>query len=248
MFADIRKNAPVKKASRALILLAFHACTTKPVVPVTRIGELEDMIKKGDLSTKAKLSDFSNSPHLYAIGSITNLDGFIQIIDGKPYNASLVNGSLQIDSSFNDEATGMLYTNVDEWKEFDLPAGITTWKQLEQFIGEQLMKHKISVSAASPFLLRGIAAGVKWHVMDWDLNDKEVTYKKMLERGLHGDLQNEDITAVGFYSKESYRVLTNKELNMQIHFVNHNHTVAGYMDDITLDGRLKLYLPKKLEE
>ncbi len=126
----------MKKTFLLLILLAFGACTTKPVIQVSRIGELEDMIKKGDLATKAKLSDFSNSPHLYAIGSITNIKGHIQIIDGKPYNCYLENGSLRIDSSFNLGATCMRYTNLEEWKEFDLPAGITTWKQLEQFIGD----------------------------------------------------------------------------------------------------------------
>ena len=201
-----------------------------------------------DLSTKAKLSDFSNSSHLYAIGSPTNLDGYIQIIDGKPYNSSLVNGSLQIDSSFNVEATGMLYTNVDEWMAFDLPVSITAWKQLEQFIGELNRKYKIPRGDVLPFLLRGIAADVQWHVMDWDTSDKNVTYKKTIERGLHDHLKNEEITAVGFYSEESYRVLTHNEFNMQIHFVNSNHTVAAYMDNITLDGRLKLYLPEKLEE
>jgi acetolactate decarboxylase len=131
----------VKKTFLLLILLAFGACTTKPVVQVSRIGELEDMIKKGDLSTKANLADFSNSPPLYAIGSITNMKGHIQIIDGKPYNCYLENGSLKIDSSFNLGATFMLYANVEEWKEHDLPAGITTWKQLEQFIGDLYTLH-----------------------------------------------------------------------------------------------------------
>ena len=80
----------MKKTFLLLILLTFGACTTRPVVQVSRIGELEDMIKKGDLATKANLSDFSNSPHLYAIGSPTNMAGHIQIIDVKPYNCSLV--------------------------------------------------------------------------------------------------------------------------------------------------------------
>ena len=62
--------------------MAFGACTTRPVVHVSRIGELEDMIKKGDQAAKANLSDFSNFSHLYAIGSPTNMKGHIQIIDG----------------------------------------------------------------------------------------------------------------------------------------------------------------------
>ena len=155
---------------------------------------------------------------------------------------------MQIDSFFNLEATCLLYTNVDEWKEFDLPAGITTWKQLEQFIGDLDMKYKIPKGDVLPFLLEGVASDVQWHVMDWDTSDKNVTYKKTMENGLQGHSKNEAITAVGFYSEESYRVLTHNGLKMQIHFVNYDHTLAAYMDDITLDIRLKLYLPEKLEE
>ena len=125
---------------------------------------------------------------------------------------------------------------------------LITGKHLEQFIGDLDMKYNIPKGDILPFLLEGIAAGVQWHVMDWDTSDKEVTYKKTMENGLQGDSKNEAITAVGFYSEESYKVLTHNELKMQIHFVNYNHTLAAYMDDITLDGRLKLNLPEKLEE
>src|SRR5262249_51533393 len=147
-------------------------------------------------------------------------------------------------SSFDPDATLLLYANIDEWKEFDLPASISTWKQLEQFIGDKAMKYNISKSAASPFLLEGVVADAKWHVVDWDTTDKEVTYKKTVKSGLHGDLQNENITAIGFYSRESYEVLAHKETNIHVHFVNHNHSIAGHLDDLTLDGRAKLYLPK----
>jgi len=83
--------------------------------------------------------------------------------------------------------------------------------------------------------------------MDWDTSDKNVTYKKTMENGLQGHSKNEEITAVGFYSEESYMVLTHNELKMQIHFVNYDHTFAACMDEISLK-RLKLYLPEKLEE
>mgnify|MGYP003489043507 FL=1 len=76
-FAAKSKEATVKKTFHLLILWAVGACTTRPIVQVSCIGELEDIIKKGDLATKAELSDFSNSSHLYAIGSPTNMKGHI---------------------------------------------------------------------------------------------------------------------------------------------------------------------------
>jgi acetolactate decarboxylase len=226
----------------------FNSCFETPAVKVTRIGELEDLIKKGDMQTHAKLQDFANAQHLYALGSLTNLRGFTQVIDSRPYTAMLENGQLKIDSSFNPEETLLLYANVDDWKELDLSSDIKTWKQLEQFIGNEAIKYKVPKNYPSPFLLKGIVADAKWRVIDWDQSDKVVTYKKTVQSGLHGELQNEYITAIGFYSTESYEVLAHKETNMHIHFVNHDHSIAGHVDDLAFDGRMKLYLPKKYVE
>lgn len=224
------------------------ACSHKPPVEVNRIGELEDLIKKGDMKTHAHLKDYTTTPHLYAIGSVTDLKGFIQIIDGNSYIASVADGALKIDSSNNADATLFLYTYVNAWKEFDIPAEVKTWKQLEQFIGDQAVKFGIPKNSVSPFLLKGVVQDAQWRVVDWDPNDKVITYKKTVQSGLHGELKNEDITAIGFYSRESYEVLAHKETNMHIHFVNHNHSIGGHLDDVVLNGQAKLYLPKPAEK
>ena len=200
------------------------------------------------MSTHAKLRDYATQQHLYALGSVTNLKGFTQIIDSKPYTASVENGQLKIDSSFNSEQTLFLYAIVDGWKELDLPSDVTTWRQLEQFIGDEAIKYQVPKNYPSPFLLKGIVADAKWRVIDWDQNDKVVTFKKTVQSGMHGELQNEYITAIGFYSVEPYEVLAHKETKMHIHFINHDHSIAGHIDDLTFDGRMKLYLPKKYVE
>lgn len=199
------------------------------------------------MKTRASLRDFDTVRHLYAIGSVTDLKGFIQIIDSKPYTSSVSNGQVRVDSSWNADATLFLYCTVDEWKEIEIPADVKTWKQLEQFIGNQAVIYKIPKKEVSPFVLRGIAANVKWHVVDWDPADKVVTYRKTVQSGINGTLANEYIEAMCFYSRESYEVLAHKETNMHIHFVNQDHSIAGHADDLLLDGRMKLYLPKKYE-
>ncbi|MCY7411381.1 MAG: acetolactate decarboxylase [Chitinophagales bacterium] len=232
------------------ILITFFivSCGKKPAFEVVRIGQLEDLIKKGDMKTHAKLQDFDTVKHLYAIGSVTDLKGYIQIIDGKSYTSSVINGAMAIDSTYNIDATLLLYSEVNEWKEVTIPNDVTTMKQLQQFIGTQADKYKIPKSCASPFLLKGIAADAKWRVVDWDKNDKKITYKKTIQSGISGELNNEEITAIGFYSKETYEVLSHKDNTIHMHFVNHKHTIAGHIDDLTLDGRMKLYLPKKIGE
>lgn len=231
-----------------VFLFLFIACGQTPAVKVERIGELEDLIKKGDMVTHVRLHDYADEAHLYGLGSLTNLRGFTQIIDSRPYTAMVENGQLKIDSTFNPEETLFLYASVDDWKEFDLPPDVKTWKQLEQFIGNEAIKYKVPKDYPSPFLLKGIPADLQWRVIDWDPSDKVVTYKKTVQSGLHGEVKDEYITAIGFYSTESYEVLAHKESKMHIHFVNHDHSIAGHVDDLTFDGRMKLYLPKKYAE
>ncbi|MEO5673457.1 MAG: acetolactate decarboxylase [Chitinophagales bacterium] len=232
-----------------LVYVCFlFSCSQEPAVKVTRIGEMEDLIKKGDMQTHARLQDFSTTAHLYALGSLTDLRGFTQVIDSRPYTAVVENGQIKIDSSFDHEETLFLYAKVDTWKEFDIPADIQNWKQLEQFIGNLAVKYGIPKKYPSPFLLKGMVRLAKWRVIDWDSNDKTVTYKKTIQSGLDGEFNNEFITAIGFYSTESYQVLAHKETNMHIHFVNHNHSIAGHLDDLDLEGNMKLYLPAKTAE
>lgn len=231
-----------------LFVCFLYSCTQKPAVKVTRIGEMEDLIKKGDMQTHARLLDFSTTQHLYALGTLTDLGGFTQVIDSRPYTALVENGQVKIDSSFNQEESLFLYSIVETWKEFDIPADIQNWKQLEQFIGNLAVKYDIPKKYPSPFLLGGMVRLAKWRVIDWDSNDKEVTYKKTLQSGLHGELNNEFIIAIGFYSTESYQVLAHKETNMHIHFVNHDHSIAGHLDDLDLEGGMNLYLPAKTVE
>ncbi len=224
------------------------SCGNKPAFEVVRIGQLEDLIKKGDMKTNATLMDYDTIKHLYAIGSVTDLKGYIQIIDGKPYTSSVINNEIAIDSSFNINATLLLYCIVDDWKEVAIPAEVTNMKQLQQFIGMQADKYKIPKDCASPFLLKGITPTGTWRVVDWDKNDTKITYKKTIQAGIHNQFKDEEITAIGFYSKETYEVLSHKDNTIHMHFVNHNHTIAGHIDDLTLDGRMKLFLPKKIGE
>lgn len=227
------------------LLLMVASCDDRKVVSVTRIGELEHLIRDGDLATNVRIRDINSTPHLYAIGNVTNNDGFITVIDGKCYTSSADTAKkLVIDSSCNSEATLLLYSNVVKWKAYEIPPDVTTWKQLEQFIGNMASKYNVSKTQAFCFRLSGTAVEVSWHVLKWRTNMKEITYKKMHTLGATGYIFNEPIEAIGFYSKESKEIFVHQETVLNMHFVNHDHSIAGRIEDMKLDGRMKLYLPE----
>jgi alpha-acetolactate decarboxylase len=52
-------------------------------------------------------------------------------------------------------------------------------------------------------------------------------------------------TIVGFYCTKQYRVLAEHDTKMHLHFASDNRKVSGHVDDIHLDGNMKLYLPEE---
>lgn len=225
----------------------FISCTSEKSYNATTVGELEKLIKKGDMSTHIKLNELQDKPHLYAIGSVTNLKGFIVIDDGKPFTSFVQGNSVVVDSSWNAEATLMVYAQADKWDEVPFPADVKKWSDLEAFIMQSAKDRGIDLNIPFPFLLKGSAAGIQWRVTDWDENDKEVTNKKVKMSGQKGTATNVNTTIVGFYCTKQYRVLADRNTKMHLHFCSNDRKVSGHADEISLDGNMKLYLPVEAE-
>jgi len=197
------------------------------------------------MTTHISLKDLQGNPHLFAIGSVTNLKGFIVIDDGKPFTSSVQNGSVVIDSTWNTDATLLVYSQVEQWKEISIPDTVKTYKNLEGFVLRSAIENKIDPDVAFPFLLKGMANSIHWRVSDWDPNDKVVTNKKVKSSGLKGIADSVKTTIVGFYCTKEYRVLAEHDTKMHLHFVSDDRQVSGHADDISLNGGMKLYLPEE---
>jgi acetolactate decarboxylase len=224
----------------------FHGCDSPKSYDATTIGEMESLIKKGDMTTHLSLKDLQNTPHLFAIGSVTNLKGFIVVNDSKPYTSFIQGDSVAIDSSWNTDATLLVYATAEKWKEIPVPADVKDWKQLENFVMTSAKQNKMNLDAAFPFLVKGNIARMNWRVTDWDIADKEVTNKKVKNSGLKGEANEVYATLVGFYSDKQYRVLAEHSTKMHIHFVSDDRKVSGHADNLLLGGNVMLYLPEEV--
>jgi acetolactate decarboxylase len=223
----------------------ISSCESSKSYNATTVGELEDLIKKGDMSTHFKLKDLEGTPHLYAIGSVTNLKGFMVIDDSNPYTSFIHDGEVAVHSSWNTEATLLVYSIVEKWKEMPIPAEVNDWKKLEDFVMKAAKENDIDPDSPFPFLLKGEAGSISWRISDWDPTDKVVTNKKVKNSGLKGVAGNVKTTIVGFYCTKQYRVLAEHNTKMHLHFVSDDKTVSGHVDDIALNGSMRLYLPEE---
>ncbi len=198
---------------------------------------------KGDVSAKANLADFKSTKNLYAIGAFENLKGEIQILNGTPYNTSVVDSALAFDASFNKKATLLVYATVHKWTTITIPATIHTYEELETYVATAAKKHGIDTTAPFPFLVEGTAELFDWHVINWKDGDTVHTHEKHIHSGLYGTLHHTPVKMLGFYSDAHHAIFTHHTTNMHIHVKTNDNTVAGHLDGLVLGKDMVLKLP-----
>lgn len=206
-------------------------------------GALKNMMHDGDISLKAKLSDFENEPYFYALGAFENLKGEIQIFDGVPWNTTVVDSSIVFDRTYDKNATLLVYASVSEWDEVPVPADITNLDELEAFIEESAGNSSIDMEKPFPFLIEGSIGSLDWHVIDWVEGDTVHTHEKHKTSGLNGKLSNEPVNILGFYSNKHHRIFTHHSTNIHMHFKTEDGRLAGHVDDLFPGEGMVLKLP-----
>jgi acetolactate decarboxylase len=225
-----------------LILIFLFACTgpteNEQSVVVHHHGTLRDIMKKGDLSPKVDLRELEKEG-LYALGAVNGLQGEILILDGKAYIASVEEGKLRIDRTYDHEASLLVRSHVKDWESFDIPEGMSTQK-LAARIGEKAQG--MGLEAPFPFRIEGRASSFTWHVIDWEEGDTVHTHKKHKHSGLRGREMDRKVEVLGFYSAES-GIFTHHKSPMHMHVCTKNEELAGHLERIRVGKGMRLLLP-----
>ena len=206
-------------------------------------GALKNMMRKGDISAKADLTNFQYTEHLYALGAIENLKGEIQIFDSKSFNTMVIDSNLTFDNSFNKKATLLVYASVKKWKSINIPDNIVTYEQLESYIEQTAKDNQINIDEPFPFLIEGTPESFDWHVINWKDGDTEHSHEKHISSGLHGTMHNRKVEMLGFYSDAHKAIFTHHTTNMHIHVKTVDNEIAGHVDGLTLKKGMILKLP-----
>lgn len=208
------------------------------------VGALKNIMKLGDISANADLNDFKDKHHFYALGPAENLTGEIIILDSKPYVSSVVDSALQIDHSFAHKAAMLVYATVNEWTSFSIPQEVHSYRDFEKYVGETALKHGIDKDEPFPFLIKGVADTIHWHVIDWPEDDTVHTHEKHVNSGLNGTKVRTNVSILGFYSEHHHAIFTHHSTNMHMHFVSEDKSLSGHLDGLVLGNKMTLYLPK----
>ncbi|MCW9036377.1 acetolactate decarboxylase [Altibacter sp.] len=236
----------------ALILCLLQSCDNKTAsqkdesidTSVQYSGALQQVMH-GRMEGTIALKELENKPHLYALGAVENLQGEIQVFDGKPLLSKRTDEMVTLTESFDTSAALLVYTQVPEWQSVAVASMIRSQGQFEMFLIQEAKKAGIDVSKPFPFLLTGTVARLDWHIVNWDINNTQHTEENHLRYGLNGVLSNGDVEIIGFYSKDHQGVFTHMKENTHMHFKTDNVSLAGHVDRIFLGNNMILKLPKQ---
>ena len=135
-----------------LSILALTNCTSKAQQTTNKVkivGEMKNVMWKGQLYGNINLDTIANKTNLYGLGPVEYLVGEILIIDSKSYKSTVVfDTTMKVEETFDIKAPFFGYANISKWTEQSLPDSIQTIQQIEHFLD------KITKSSQRPFMFK----------------------------------------------------------------------------------------------
>ena len=230
----------------ALSIVALAGCfqsTHTPKHTVHIIGQMKNVMWKGELFGNIALDTIANKTSLYGMGPVEYLTGEIMIYDGKTYKSSvLTDSTMKVEETDKIKAPFFAYSTIPEWKKTQLPDSIQTIGQLEMHLD------RISKSSARPFMfkLNGSIETARIHIVNLPKGTRVSSPKEAHMGQVNYELKNELADIVGFFSTEHKTIFTHHDSFLHMHLITVNRSKMGHLDDVLFrKGTMKLYLPAR---
>lgn len=205
-----------------LLTFALFSCSTPPTHKDVAWRE-EDFF----------LSELTNAKHLYAVGSASQKDGEITVLDGVCYIAQIdEQDKVHVTEDCSQKSPFLVYSYYSNWKGVQVKRPFKTLKDLSRYMTELLIENGYITEDSTAFMLQ---AEVK--DLEYQISHKGKTREFTLEQT--------KVTMVGFYTKEQGSVFTDKGQNLHVHFVADDKSSSGHVTDffIPAGSKVKLYFP-----
>lgn len=228
------------------IILTLINCTSK--VPQTNnevkiVGEMKNVMWKGQLYGSIDLDTITNKTNLFALGPVENLSGEIVIIDGKSYKSTVASDSTMIvEETYHIKAPFFGYANISKWTEQTLPYSIETIQQFETYLD------KVTKNAPRPFMfkLTGIIDQATIHIVNLPKGSKVSSPDEAHKGQVNYELNNEQSVLIGFFSTEHKSIFTHHDTYVHMHLMTTDLQKMGHLDEVLFKkGTMKLFLPKE---
>ena len=205
------------------------------------IGQMKNVMWKGELYGNINLDTIANKTNLYGLGPVEYLSGEILIIDGKSYKSTVVSDStMKVEETYKIKAPFFGYANISKWTEQILPDSIPSIQQLEQYLD------KISKTLPRPFLFKlfGTVDQATIHIVNLPKGAKVSSPDEAHNGQINYELNNEQSEIIGFFSTKHKAIFTHHDTFLHMHLITIDRKKMGHLDEVLFKkGTMKLYLP-----
>jgi acetolactate decarboxylase len=222
-----------------MVLWAFFQQGAQAQVNI--IGQMKDVMWKGELQGKISLDTLKSRDHVYGLGPLSYLAGEILLFDGKSYVSYVTSDrTMKVVESFQVEAPFFGYATVSKWSEHPLPDSVQTLRELEVFLDH------LSQNSARPFLfkLEGTVEDATIHVVNLPKGSKVSSPAEAHRGQVNFTLRQEAVDILGFFSTEHKAIFTQHDTFLHLHLLTKDKQKMGHLDAVKFrSGTVKLYLP-----
>lgn len=224
-----------------LTLVSFTSAAQPTKNKVKIVGQMRNVMWKGQLYGTISLDTIANREHLYGFGPVEYLAGEILIMDGKSYLSTVVSETeMKVEETYHLKAPFFAYANIARWTERTLPDSIQTLPQLEAYLD------KVTRSAPRPFLfkLTGTVAKASIHIVNLPKDSKVSSPDEAHQGRKNYELTNEPSEIIGFFSTRHKAVFTHHDTFLHLHLISTDRQKMGHLDEVLFKkGTVRLYLP-----
>jgi acetolactate decarboxylase len=205
------------------------------------VGQMKDVMWKGQLYGNIKLDTITNKTNLYGLGPVEYLSGEILIFDGKSYKSTVTSDTtMKVEETYDIKAPFFGYANISKWTEQSLPDSIQTIQQLETYLD------KVTNNSPRPFMFRlsGTVEQATIHIVNLPKGSKVSSPYEAHKGQKNYELKNEQSEIIGFFSTEHKAIFTHHDTFLHMHLVTADRQKMGHLDKVLFKkGTMKLYLP-----
>jgi len=225
----------------AAYFTAFSSIFAQSSVPSV-VGEMRNVMWKGELGGVIKLETISSKRNLYGLGPIEYLKGEIMVLDGITYTSSVVDETKMLVKTKEEvSAPFFAYSNIKEWSQVEIASSVKNLQSLETFLNQ----HFSSIDVPFFFKLEGLFKNAEIHIVNLPAGSKVKSPQEAHQGQVNYKLSKGNGTLLGFFSRKHKAIFTHHDTFMHIHLITKERDKMGHLEHIDLNpNQMKLFVAK----
>lgn len=229
---------------RIFLSLVFSFCGFSSIFAQSSIpsviGEMKNVMWKGELAGVIKLDTVSTKQNLYGLGPIEYLKGEIMMVDGVTYTSTVVDETKMLVKTKKEvSAPFFAYANISEWSEVEIVSSVKDLQSLEIFLSQYFS----TVDMPFFFKLEGLFKNAEIHIVNLPAGTNVKSPQEAHQGQVNYKLSEGNATLLGFFSRKHKAIFTHHDTFMHIHLITAEKDKMGHLEHIDFNpNQMKLFV------